>query len=142
MVHGFCGKADATVRQEQPGLDPSDGVIDQSRELLALLVGDRGPEVLDFDQPLADENDLGNFVDSGHPRVADELRIQCGNAGRLFRISCRGGLPLQNAGRAVEFANGIDVSDEIVARAECPIELNLLGRTRAANANAAVLKHT
>src|SRR5208282_1286562 len=50
-----------------------------------------------------------------------------------------GGLPFQNAGRAVQFANGVHVSYKIVARAECPIELNLLGGTRTANANTAVL---
>ena len=111
----ILGKADAAVRQEQPGLDPSDGVIDQSCELLPLLVRNGGPEVLNFDQPLADENNLGDFVDPGHPGIADELRIQCGNAGRLFWISGRGSLPLQNAGCAVQFTNGIDVSDEIVA---------------------------
>src|ERR1035437_6304710 len=68
-------KADATMRQEQPGLDPSDCVIDQGCELPALLVRNGGPEVLNFDQPLADENNLGNLVDPCHPRIADELRI-------------------------------------------------------------------
>src|ERR1035441_2532993 len=124
---GVLGKADAAMRQEQTGLDPSDRVIDQGCELLPLLVRNGGPEVLNFDQPLAYENDLGNFVDACHPRIADELRIQCGNAGRFFRISSGGGLPFQNAGRAVEFTNGIDVGDKIVAKTECPIELNLLG---------------
>jgi len=120
-------EADAAMRQEQPGLNPSDGVIDQGCELLPLLVRNGGPEILNFDQPLAHENNLGNFVDARHPGIADELWIQCGNAGGLFWISCRGSLPLQNAWRAVQFTNGIDVSYEIVARTECPIELNLLG---------------
>src|SRR5208282_4379687 len=86
-------KADATMRQEQPGLDPSDRVIDQSCELLPLRVRNRRPEVLNFDQPLAHENNLGNFIDPCHPGIADELWIQCGNARRLFRISRRSGLP-------------------------------------------------
>src|SRR5208283_660184 len=122
-------KADAAVRQEQPGLDPSHRVFDQGCELLPLLVRNGGPEVLNFDQTLAHENNLGDFVDPRHPGIADELRIQCRNAGRLFRVSCRSGLPFQNAGCAVEFTNGVDVSDKIVARTECPIELNLLGGT-------------
>jgi hypothetical protein len=70
-------KADPAMWQEEPGLDPSDRVFDQSCELLPLLLGNGGPEVLDFDQTLADENDLGDLVDPGHPRVADELLIQC-----------------------------------------------------------------
>jgi hypothetical protein len=70
-------KADAAMWQKQPGLDPSDCVIDQSCELLPLLVRNGGPEVLNFDQALAYENNLGDFVDARHPRIADELRIEC-----------------------------------------------------------------
>jgi hypothetical protein len=73
----ILGKADAAARQEQLGLDPSHSVLDQSGETLALLVRNRGPEVLHFDQALADENNLGNLVDPCHPGIADELRIQC-----------------------------------------------------------------
>ena len=121
------GKADAAVGQEEPGLDPSDCVFDQGCEFLPLLVRNGGPEVLNFNQSLADENNLGDFVDARHPGIADELRIQCRNAGRLFRISRRGSFPFQNAGRAVQFTNSVDVSYKIVARTEFPIELNLLG---------------
>jgi hypothetical protein len=49
---------------------------------------------LDFDKTLADEDPLGAFVDPGHPRVADKLRIQCRNTLRFVRISCRGSLQL------------------------------------------------
>jgi hypothetical protein len=80
------------VGQKQSGFNPTDGVLDQSCELLPLLVRDGGPEVLNFDLTLADENNLGDFVDARHPGIADELRIKCGNAGRLFRISCGCGL--------------------------------------------------
>jgi len=120
-------KADAAMRQEQPGLDPSDCVFDQGCEFLPLLFRNGSPEVLNFDQTLAHKNNLGNFVDAGHPGIADELRIQYGNAGRLVRISCRGSLPFQNAWRAVQFTNSVDVRYKIVARTEFPIELNLLG---------------
>src|ERR1019366_5113172 len=109
-------KADATVRQEQSRLDPSDCVIDQGCELLPLLVRSGRSEVLHFDQALADENNLGNFVDPSHPRIADELRIQGGNAGRVFRISRRSSFPFQKTWCAVQFTNGVDVGDEIVAR--------------------------
>ena len=102
------------------------GVVDQSYELLPLLVRDGGAEVLNFDETLADENNLGDFIDARHPRIADKLRIQCGNASRLFWISGRGGLPFQKAWCAVEFANGVDVSYEVVTRTESSIEPNLL----------------
>jgi len=64
------------MRQEQPGFDPSDRVFDQSCELLPLLVRNSGAQILDFNETFADENNLGDLVDSGHPRVADQLRIQ------------------------------------------------------------------
>ena len=70
-------KTDAAMRQEQPGLDPSHCVIDQGCKFLALLVRNGGLEVLNLDQAFAYENNLGNFVDARHPRIADELRIQC-----------------------------------------------------------------
>src|ERR1035441_3388388 len=91
--------------QKQPRLDTPDGVIDQGCELLALLVGNGGPQVLNFDETLAHENNLGDFVDPSHPRIADKLRIECRNAGRFFWISRGGRLPLQNTWRAVQFTN-------------------------------------
>jgi hypothetical protein len=124
---GILWKADPTVWQEEPGLDPPHRVRNQRGPLLSLLFGDRGTQILDFDQALAHENNLGNSVDARHPRIADELWIQCGNADRLFRISRGCGFPFQNAWRTVQFTNGIDVGDEIIARTQCPIELNLLG---------------
>ena len=39
-----------------------DSVFDQSGELLPLLIGNGGAEVLNFNQPLADEDYLGYFV--------------------------------------------------------------------------------
>ncbi len=127
------------MRQEEPRLDPSDRVIDQTYKLLALFLGNGGPEVLHFNQTLTDENNLGNFVDSGHPGIADKLRIQCGNASRLFRISRRGSFPFQKTRCAVEFANRVNIGNKVVAGAESPLELNLLGRTRLPNLNAGVL---
>ena len=104
------------MRQEQSGLDPSDCIVNQSRELLALFLGDRGPQVLNFNEPLADENNLGDLVNSGHPRIADELGIQRRNAGWLFRISGGSGLPLEDAWCAVKFSDGVDIGYEIAAR--------------------------
>jgi hypothetical protein len=60
-------EADAAMGQKRSGLDPTDSVFDQSRELSPLFVGDGCAEVLNFDQPLTDEDHLGHFVDSAHP---------------------------------------------------------------------------
>src|SRR5579864_2671418 len=66
----------AAVGQELSGLDPANRVVDQLAELLALLFGDSGAEVLDFREPLTDEHDLCDLGDTRHPGVADQLRIE------------------------------------------------------------------
>ena len=68
---GILREPDAAMRQEPGRFDPSDGVVDQPAELLALLFGDGGTEILDLDQPFPDEHDLGNVRDTSYPRVAD-----------------------------------------------------------------------
>jgi len=103
VVQGFWGKR-----------MPLWGRNDQGRKLLPLFVRDRSAKILHLDQPFPDEDYLCYFVDSGHPGVASQLRVECCDAGRLFRISCRGGFPLQHTGRAVQFANAIDIRDEVV----------------------------
>src|SRR5579859_6734657 len=67
---------DAAVGQELSGFDPPDGVFDKMAELLALVFGDSGFEVLNFREPLADEYDLRDLGDACHPGVADELGIE------------------------------------------------------------------
>src|SRR5882672_3933311 len=93
----ILGESNAAMGQKRSGLDLSNRVFDESCELLPLFVGNCRAEVLNFDQPLANEDDLGYFVDPAHPGVANELGIKCGNTDWLFRITGRGGLPLNNA---------------------------------------------
>ena len=100
----------------------SDRVLDQVAEFLALLVGDRGAQVLDLDQSLAHEDDLGDFGDAGHPGIADQLRIEGKQSLRLFRVSAGRGLPLQQAALSVEFPDGIDVGDEVVRSRDRPCQ--------------------
>src|ERR1700737_4358920 len=64
-------EADPTVGQKEPRLYPPHRVRNQRGPLLSLFFGDRGTQVLNFNQTLADENDLGDFVDARHPRIAD-----------------------------------------------------------------------
>jgi hypothetical protein len=64
------------VGQELRGLDPLDSILDQPAELLALLVGDGGSQVLNLGQPLTDEDDLSHFGNTRHPGVTDELGIE------------------------------------------------------------------
>src|ERR1039458_8639810 len=73
---GILGKADPTVRQEVCGLNSSNRVLYQATEFLALLVSDRGAEVLNLHPAFANEYHLGDFRNARHPGVANQLRIQ------------------------------------------------------------------
>jgi hypothetical protein len=66
------------VGHELTGLDPLDRVLHQAAKLPSLFVGDGGLQVLDLDQSLAHEDDLGDVRDAGDPGVADQLRIEGG----------------------------------------------------------------
>jgi hypothetical protein len=61
------GKADAAMGHELTGLDSPDRVCDQAAIFLSLFVGDGGSHVLDFDQWLAHEDDLGDVGYAGDP---------------------------------------------------------------------------
>src|SRR5438445_8771564 len=73
---GVLREADAAVGQELSRLDLPDGGFDQLPELAPLLIRDRGVQVLNLDQPLAHENNLGDFGDAGHPGIASQLWVQ------------------------------------------------------------------
>jgi hypothetical protein len=55
------------MRQELSGFDSLDGILDQLTELPPLFVSDRGAEVLNFDEPLADKDHLSHFRDASNP---------------------------------------------------------------------------
>jgi len=122
---GVLGKADATVPQKLGGLDPPDGVFDELAEFLALLVGDRGVQVLNLDQSLADEDHLGDFGNARNPGVADQLRIQSQQSIGLLWVAAGGGLPLDQAACPIQLPQGIDIGYEVVRRGNGSGELDL-----------------
>ena len=87
-------------------------------KLLALFVGDRSAEILDFDEAFADENYLGNIGNARDPGVADKLRIQRQQSLRLFGVSGRRSFPFQQTTFAIKFPDGVDIGDEVVATTE------------------------
>jgi hypothetical protein len=113
------------VWQELGGLNPSNRVLDQATELLALRVGNGGLQVLNLDQSFADEYDLGDFDDAGHPGVANQLGIQSQQALGLIGVSARTGFPLEQAVRPVEFADSVNVRHEVVFSCKWPGEFDL-----------------
>src|SRR6185437_9709819 len=92
-----------------------------------------------LDQPLADKDHLGDFRDTGNPRIADELRIKLQQPIRLFRVAGGGGLPLEHAGGAVEFPDSVDIGDKVVSARDRPGELDLLVAAGPKDANPVVL---
>ena len=55
-------------------------------EFFALFVADGRPQVLNLDQPVADEYHLGHVCDTGDSGIADQLRIQGQQSGRFLRV--------------------------------------------------------
>jgi hypothetical protein len=95
------GKSDATVRGKVRRFDSADRALYQAAKLLALFVGDDGAQILNFEQALGDEDDLCYLRNASNPRVADQLGIERQQSLRLFRVSVRRCLPLEQATRAV-----------------------------------------
>src|SRR6266478_1929444 len=137
---GVLGKADATVGQKLGGFDPSDRVLDQSPEFFALVVVDRGPEVLNLDQPLADENHLSHVGNTCDPGIANQLRVKSQQPSWFLRISAGRGLPFQQAASAVQIADGIHIGYEVVLATQGLGEFDLQVATRLADANPIVLR--
>ena len=62
--------------QKLGSLDLPNGLVDKLSEFVSLLIRDGGVQILNLDQALAHEHHLGDFGDSGDPRVANQLRIE------------------------------------------------------------------
>src|ERR1019366_4459253 len=135
----ILGEANTAMRQEQSRLDATYRVVDQGLELLPLLVGDGGRQVLDLNHALTDKDDLSDFIDPRHPGITNQLRIKCRNAVRLLGIAGRAGLPLQHTRCAIQFADRIDKGDKAVARTQWACEADLLMAVWLVNLDAAIL---
>src|SRR4029077_13752180 len=103
------------------------------------FVCDCGLKILNLDQSLADEYDLGHFRDASDPRVAGQLGIEGQQPARFFRIATRCGLPFQQTALTVQRSDGVDIGNEIVVAGNWPRELDLQIAARLTNANAIVL---
>src|SRR5207244_5051420 len=108
-------------------------------ELLTLLIGDCGTKILKLNQSLADEDDLCDFGDAGHPGVANQLRIQSQQSIRFLCVAAGRGLPLDQGARAVQLSDRVDVGYEVILFGNGSHELDLQVAARLANADAVVL---
>jgi hypothetical protein len=136
---GILGKTDAAVWQKVGRLDAANLALHQATKLLSLFLGDGRAQVLNLDVTFADKYDLGDFRHASHPRVADKLRIQRWQSLRLLRVAARTGFPLQQTTFAVEFPDGVDIDDEVVAAGDLPGEFDLQITSRLENLDTIVL---
>src|SRR5579864_1667629 len=90
-------KANPAVREKMAGFNLLDGCFHQLAEIPTLLCIDGCLQILNLGRALANEHHQRDIRDSGHPGVADELRIERQQTLGLFRIarSCR--LPIEDA---------------------------------------------
>src|ERR1700680_1031985 len=133
------GEANSTVRRKLTGLDLPRSRFDQSTKFLALLFRDGRSQVLDLRHVLAHEDDQSHIGDAADPGVADQLRVERQQTFRLLGVPAGSGLPVDQATRPVEGADGNDICDELVAIRERSNELHLQVLARRADANAILL---
>src|SRR5207253_5826575 len=100
-------------------------LLDQSAKFLTLFFGNRRPQILDFGSELAHKNNQRGFENSADPRIADELRVERKQAFRCLRVTAGRRLPIDQARYAVDFADGVEVSNKFAASRENPVFLYL-----------------
>src|SRR5213592_695030 len=96
-------------------------------------------KILNLNQSLADEDDLCDFGDAGHPGVANQLRIQSQQSIRFLCVAAGSGLPLDQGAGAVQHSDRVDVGYEVILFRNCPGEPDLQVAAWLANADAVVL---
>src|SRR5215469_13595009 len=118
-------KSNATVREELPCLDLIDRSLDQLAKLPALVLVDRGLQILNLRCVLSNKYDQGNLRNAGHPGITNELRIECQKTLRMFRISGGGRFPVDDAFCSIHLADRINVGHEITATGKRTRQLHL-----------------
>src|SRR5437660_7588717 len=96
-------------------------------------------KILNLNQSLADEDDLCDLGDAGHPGVANQLRIQSQQSILFLCVAAGSGLPLDQAACPVQLSDRVDVGYEVILFRHCPRELELQVAAALANADAVVL---
>jgi len=84
------------VRQKLAGFDLRDCSVDDLGVQLTLFVRYRSREVLNFWHALPDEDNESDIANSGHPGIADELRIKPKDTQRLLGVSPSSRFPVDD----------------------------------------------
>ena len=102
------------MRQELACFDLANRGPNQLAEFPPLLVADRGLQVLNLRNSLPNKGHYRGIGNPADPGIADQLRIESQQSIGLLGITCRGGLPFEQAALAIERPHRIDVRDKIV----------------------------
>ena len=79
----------------------------------ALLFINRCLQILNFGRALSHEDDQSNIRDPSHPGITNQLRIECQQTLRLFRIAIRRRFPVDDAFRSVQLADCVYVRKKL-----------------------------
>ena len=132
-------ETDPAVGRELGCLDLADCGCHKAPKFLALLFRDRGLQVLDLRLVFSYEDNESHIGNSGHPRIADQLRVEGKQPGGLLRITAGRSLPVHKAPDSIELTDGVDVGNKLIGVREVPDDLDLKVLFRLGNANPIVL---
>ena len=109
-------ETDAAVRRKLARFDLADGRFDETTIFASLLFRDGCFQVLNLRNAFSNEDDECDILNSADPGIANHLRIERQESVRLFGVAAGRSFPIDQTLRAVEFAEGVDISDEFVVR--------------------------
>src|SRR5215469_6458882 len=132
-------KSNTTVWEELSCLDLIDRSLYQLAKLPALILVDRGLQILNFGCALSNKDDEGNLRNAGHPGITNQLRVQSQKTSGLFWVSRGRCFPVDDAFRPIHLANRIDVRHEITATGKGARQLHLKIPFWASDLNAIIL---
>src|ERR1700674_4512675 len=111
-------EADSWMGRELSSFDLTSGRFDQLAKLLTLLLRDRSQQVLNLRDAFPHKRHNGDVRDACDPGVADELEVKRGQSLGLLGITGTRGFPFEQTPRAVQVADGINISHKLVAVGE------------------------
>ena len=94
-------KTNSAVRKKVAGLNLLDGCFHQLAKFPPLFFIDGCLQILNFGHAFANEHHQRDIRDSGHPGVADELRIERQETIGTFRIARPGRFLIEDASRPI-----------------------------------------
>jgi hypothetical protein len=88
----------------------------------------------------ANKDHKGYFRNPSKPGITDELRIERQQALWIFRVTSGTGFPIDDAAQAINFADGIHISQEVTSSRKALQDFDLQVILRILDADAIVLR--